>query len=212
MASLRRVISPKLLLSSSTAISPVSCDNAQLANLGTPVIKEFVSMILLCAFFPPHFCAFRIHFALTKKVPGNDLNWPSRQKGETGQRSREDSKQSELGCDCTLGGSLGPPALRLRQGPGAPALTRGRQSGRARTGARGKGRGRRALLTCGPPRRTAPAGNRPPAAGSHPRPPPSRRDTSAWAGRAGSGAGLRPQRPPAAPSRPCAGPATKKKS
>lgn len=70
-----------------------------------------------------------------------------------------------------------------------------------------------APLTCGPPRQTAPAGNRPPGAGSPPRRPPSppRRYTSAPPGglRAASGdkpprCARRPQRRLSGGSRPCA--------
>lgn len=96
---------------------------------------------------------------------------------------------------------------RGRTWPGpAGCPPRGRGGRGAAFGGLGSGAGA-ALLTCGPPRRTAPAGNRPPAAGSPPRPPPSRRDTSALGGRrrAPSGAGLRPQRRPAARRSPCAG-------
>lgn len=194
-----------------------------LVNLGTPVIKEFVSMTLLCAFIlllhiSDSFFFNKNKFCATASTSPADR----REKQSTGAVTI--FEQLQLSSDNTLSRSPGPArALGSLKGRGAPALTQGSAEGPGRVprGTRAGGRGGRgrpawgwgaaggagaALLTCGLPRRTAPAGNQPPAAGSPPRPPPWRSDTSAATGRrrTASGAGLRPQRRPAARRRPCA--------
>lgn len=94
MASLRRVISPKLLLSW-TAVSPVSCENApagEFRNAFTYRIRGFGTTV----HFYFTFAHFEFIFLQQKQVLGKDLNWSSRREGGTEHWSRDDFARLEL--------------------------------------------------------------------------------------------------------------------